>query len=322
MRLGDQTRVTPFVSILIPCYNAESWLAATLESALAQTPVHTEIIVVDDGSPDGSLALARTFQSRGVRVITQPNRGASAARNRALAAARGAWIQFLDADDLLAPDKLAQQLKLAAETGPDFALCSTWSRFSRSISDADFTAQPLCTDADPVAWMLIKFEQNRMMHPAAWLISRELAVRAGHWDEALTLDDDGEYFSRVVLASHGVRWCRDAVSYYRSGVSGSLSGTKSDHAWASALRSLESSTSRLLAAEDSPRTRQACATVLQRYIFECYPRATDSRTRAAKLVQEYGGSALQPVGGPKFQRLRRLLGWRMAKRLLDRLRRP
>ena len=72
--------MSPLVSILIPCYNAAPWLAATLDSALAQTHPRTEIIVVDDGSSDHSLAIARTFEPHGVRVVTQPNAGASAAR--------------------------------------------------------------------------------------------------------------------------------------------------------------------------------------------------------------------------------------------------
>ena len=100
--------MTELVSILIPAYNAERWLGATIESALAQTWPAKEIIVVDDGSTDRTLAVARGFGDRGVQVITQANRGAAAARNTALRAARGAWIQFLDADDLLNPRKIEQ----------------------------------------------------------------------------------------------------------------------------------------------------------------------------------------------------------------------
>src|SRR4051812_14036077 len=91
----------PLVSILIPCRNAEPWLAATLESALAQTHPATEIILVDDGSTDGSLELAHSFAARGVRIATQANAGASAARNHAFRESRGEFIQFLDADDLI-----------------------------------------------------------------------------------------------------------------------------------------------------------------------------------------------------------------------------
>ena len=307
---------TPLVSILIPCHNAAPWLAETLESALAQTWPHREIIVVDDGSSDDSPSLARTFVPRGVRLIEQPNRGASAARNTALAAARGDYFQFLDADDLLAPDKLAQQMKLAAATADaDVVLCGTWSRFTRTPADADFTPQALSADAAPIDWLVTKFGQNAMMHPAAWLTPRALAEHAGPWDESLSLDDDGEYFTRVVLAAREVRCCREAVSFYRSGLSGSLSGAKSERAWASAFRSLELSSARLLAREDTLRTRQACATAFQRFIYESYPRAAECRGRAAARVTALGGSTLPPPGGSKFRWARRLLGWRLAKRL-------
>jgi glycosyltransferase involved in cell wall biosynthesis len=305
------------VSILIPCHNAAPWLAATLESALAQTWAEKEIIVVDDGSTDGSLALARTYERRGVRVIAQPNAGASAARNAAWRAARGAWLQFLDADDLLAPDKLARQLAFAAAGGPRHAIGATWQRFHREPGDLAPVEQPLCADLPAVDWMVLKFEHNLMMHPAAWLTPRLLAERAGPWDESLSLDDDGEFFSRVVLASDGVRCCRGAVSHYRSGLPGSLSKSRSERAWASAHRSVALSVARLLRAEDSPRTRHAGATALQRFIYESYPRAAACRRQAAAEVARLGGSDLAPEGGPRFQQLRRFLGWRLARRLQE-----
>ena len=97
----------PLVSILIPCYNSEKWLAETLESALAQTWQNKEIIVVDDGSTDSSLEIAKTFESNKVKVLRQDNRGASAARNLGLTNAQGDFIQYLDADDLLSEDKIS-----------------------------------------------------------------------------------------------------------------------------------------------------------------------------------------------------------------------
>src|SRR5882724_6628365 len=91
------------VSIVIPCFNAERFLTETLESAFLQTYPHTEIIVIDDGSTDGT---ARIIRSYATRLIAEfgPNRGASAARNRGTALARGEFLQYLDADDLLPPN--------------------------------------------------------------------------------------------------------------------------------------------------------------------------------------------------------------------------
>src|SRR6516225_12133852 len=96
----------PLVSILIPAYNAQEWIADTIISALGQTWSRKEIIVVDDGSTDQTLAIARQFASKDVVVVTQRNQGASAARNHALSLSQGDYIQWLDADDLLSTDKI------------------------------------------------------------------------------------------------------------------------------------------------------------------------------------------------------------------------
>ena len=90
------------VSILIPCYNAERWIAQAIESALAQTWSEKEVIVVDDGSTDHSLEVIRQFDGR-ISWETGLNRGGNAARNRLLELARGEWLQYLDADDYLRP---------------------------------------------------------------------------------------------------------------------------------------------------------------------------------------------------------------------------
>jgi glycosyltransferase involved in cell wall biosynthesis len=101
------------VSILIPCYNAERWIAQCIESALAQTWPNKEVIVVDDGSTDGSLDVIRSFGDR-IRWETGPNRGGNVARNRLLELAGGEWLQYLDADDYLLPEKIAGQMQFLA----------------------------------------------------------------------------------------------------------------------------------------------------------------------------------------------------------------
>src|SRR5438445_3224416 len=98
------------VSILIPCYNAERWVAQAIESALGQTWPEKEVIVVDDGSTDSSLSIIKSFSDR-IRWQTGPHRGGNAARNRLLQLARGEWLQYLDADDYLLPDKIARQME-------------------------------------------------------------------------------------------------------------------------------------------------------------------------------------------------------------------
>jgi glycosyltransferase involved in cell wall biosynthesis len=306
----------PLVSILIPCYNAEKWVASALESAIAQTWSNTEIIVINDGSTDSSLQVARTFESQTVKIITQLNQGASAARNRAFLECQGDFIQYLDADDLLSPDKIERQIKLLClEENIGHVAAGEWARFRNSQTEANFLPETVWKDMAPIDWLICSWEGGGMMHPAAWLVPRVVADKAGLWNESLSLDDDGEYFCRVLLASEGVKFCKRAKSYYRSGITASLSGIRTRHALESSLSAIELWTSHLLAQENSFRTQHACATSFQRFIYAIYPTFPDLVRQAEANVQALGGSNLKPDGGRLFQILTNTLGWRSAKHL-------
>ncbi len=302
------------ISILIPSYNSAGWLAQTVESARAQTWRNREIIVVDDGSTDNSLAVARQFEASGVKVVTQPNRGASAARNHALRLARGDFIQFLDADDLLAPDKVERQVELLG-AARDCIAAGPWGRFEHDPATAVFVPEENWRDAGPVEWLALNFAGRGMMPPAAWLTPRTLIEAAGPWDERLTLNDDGEFFCRVLLASARVRFCGEARTFYRSNLAHSLSRRRTAAAWQSALLSQELCARHLLAREDSSRTRRACADLFQRLAFAAWPESPEVVARAETAVRAHGGSGQQPGGGRLFQLTKAALGWKAARRL-------
>jgi glycosyltransferase involved in cell wall biosynthesis len=146
------------VPILILAFDAERWLRDTVESALAQTWQAKEIIIVHDDSTDRTPLVARVFASPDVKVVTQSNAGASAARNHALSPAQGGFIQRLDADDLLAPDKVAPQLR-DAETGGTGAtlLSSSLGEFVVHPDRATFVPSGLWHDLAPVDFLLANF---------------------------------------------------------------------------------------------------------------------------------------------------------------------
>jgi len=304
----------PLVSILIPCHNAAPWIAATLESAIAQTWTRKEIIVVDDGSSDNSAGIVHTYANRGVHLVTQENRGAAAARNHALRHAQGEFIQFLDADDVLAPDKTEQQVRALGAAAGHIA-AGPWGRFNDHPATAVFTPEANWHDSPPVEWLTFNFAGDGMMPPAAWLTPRSLVDTAGPWDERLTLNDDGEYFCRVLLASRGVIFCPNARSYYRSNLAGSLSQQRTDTAWRSAFLSHDLCAQHLLAHENSPQTRRACADLFQRLAFAIYPDLPKLVRQCEAKAFSFGGSDQHPGGGRGFQIIARLLGWKLAQRL-------
>lgn len=304
------------VSILIPAYNAERWISETLKSALSQTWTNCEIIVIDDGSSDNTCHIARRFESKSVRVITQDNMGASAARNKALSLAQGDYIQWLDADDLLAPDKIAQQLKGGGEVkGSLVLLSSSFGLFYFRQHRAKFIPSALWNDMPPVEWFLARFTHRVWMNPAVWLVTRRLTEQVGPWDERLTLNDDGEYFGRAVAACETVKFVPEARSYYRQSNSQSLSKTHTRKACESLFLSLKLCYGYFLLLENSERTRAAVLSHLQHCLIFFFPEEHEILKEADVFARELGGTLSPPKLSQKYQVVGRFFGWNTAKSL-------
>ena len=309
--------VKPLVSILIPAYNAQEWIADTIQSARAQTWPRTEIIVVDDGSTDQTVAIARQFESNGVRVVTQKNQGAAAARNMAYSLSQGDYIQWLDADDLLAPDKIARQMaELGNGTGKRTLLSGAWGRFMYRPWRAKFTPTALWCDLSPLEWLRRKMELNIYMQTATWLVSRELTEAAGPWDTRLSEDDDGEYLCRVLLASDGVRFVPDAKVYYRTFGFDSLSYIgKSPQKLESHWLSMQLHIHYLRSLEESPRVHAASLQYLRTSLIYFFPEKAGIVKQAQEMAIEIGGPLGEPSLSWKYNWVKTAFGWSLAKKM-------
>jgi glycosyltransferase involved in cell wall biosynthesis len=306
----------PLISILIPAFNAQRWLSDTIESALNQTWERKEIIVVDDGSSDRTLAVAQRFASKGVVVLTQKNQGAAAARNKAFSVCRGDYIQWLDADDLLDPDKITMQMEaLGCRSTPRILLSSAWGRFIHRPSKAKFGPTALWCDLAPLEWLLRKMEQGIFMQTGTWLISRELTEAAGPWDTRLLGDDDGEYFCRVIAASTAVRFVPEARVFYRLSGPASLSYIHGSNKKLEAnFLSMQLQIGYVRSLEDSKRVRAACLKYLQTDLPYYYPDRLDLVERSRELAALLGGQLETPKSPAKYAWMQKLFGWRTAKR--------
>lgn len=305
----------PLVSILIPAYNAEEWIAETIRSAMAQTWPRKEIIVVDDGSRDRTEEVARRFASKEVAVISKENQGAAATRNHAFELSQGDYIQWLDADDLLAPDKIERQLAALRDTdGTRTLLSGAWAYFSYRTSCARFVPSALWRDLPPVEWLGRKMSGNTHMQTATWLTSRELAEAAGPWDTRLLSDDDGEYFCRVLLASEGTRFVREAKVFYRMTRSNRLSHIgASDKKKDAMLLSMKLHVRRLRSLEETERTRKACLAYLQTWFEYFYPERPDLVAELRAMAAELQGRLETPRLRWKYAWMRPIFGWKAAK---------
>ena len=305
--------MSDFVSILIPAYNAERWIAQTLNSALAQTWARKEIIVVDDGSTDSTQNIVRTFSRSGVKLASQRNGGAPAARNKALSFAEGDYIQWLDADDLLAPDKIRLQLS-ARDCGSARELFTgPFGRFFYRHWRARFQPTVLWQDLTPIEWLRGRFVNGVWMNPAVWLVSRQLTETAGPWDERLSLsgDDDGEYVCRLVCAADRVRFVPAAASYYRESHPGSLSGRRDPRALDSFLLSTRLCINHLLSLENGEDARTACVRLIENRLQYFYLRP-HLLAELTALATTLGVTRLSTAGFGKYGVIGQAFGWQYA----------
>jgi glycosyltransferase involved in cell wall biosynthesis len=303
------------VSILIPCYNAEKYIGETIESVFRQTWPAIEVIVVDDGSKDRSVTEIERFKTADVRLIRQENRGAGAARNRAYLASSGSFIQFLDADDLIDPKKIERQMARIVDR-PRCVASAEWGRFHSSPNESRFDPEPVWRDLDPLDWLVLsRADGLGMLFPALWLVPRTIADAAGRWDETLSLGDDGEYFTRILLAADSVLFCQGARCHYRSAVPDSFSSRKTPRAWVSQFRVTELCEAYLRSREDSERVRRGFALSWQHLAHGSYPYDPDLAERALARARALHPVVIQPGGGPAFAVVSRVVGWRAARRL-------
>ena len=305
----------PLVSVLIPCYNAEKYIGETLESVFRQTWQNIEVIVVDDGSKDKSRDTIRNFRRPNLKLVEQSNRGQTAALNTCLVHASGDLVQYLDADDLIAPDKIELQIARLS-CAPGAVATAEWGRFYEAPDETRFISEATWTDLDPVDWLcLSRVDGLGMMFPALWLIPMPIVRATGPWREDLSLNNDAEYFTRILLAADRVLFCTGARCYYRSGLASSLSGRKTSEAWESQVRVLELCESYVRAREDSERVRRGFALSWQHLAHSCYPYDRKRAKYALKRARALHSVTIKPDGGPTFHVLSRLVGWRLARLL-------
>jgi glycosyltransferase involved in cell wall biosynthesis len=200
------------VTIGIPTHNREMWIANAIESALGQTWPNKEVIVVDDGSTDRTAEICARY-SDWMTFVRQDHLGGNAARNHILRLAKGDWLQYLDDDDYLLPDKLEVQLTSVAreKTLPEVIfsrqLCELWEngvavkRWCLPITE---TNEPLKT------WL-----RDECGQIGAYLIQRKSLEAIGGWDESLAAAQDMELWMRMILNNWCFHFVDAALSVWR-----------------------------------------------------------------------------------------------------------
>ena len=197
--------------MIIPCFNAEKWLREAIDSCLQQTYPNIEIIVIDDGSTDNTLEIIRSYQDK---IIWQPlpHKGGNYARNRGFDLSRGEYIQYLDADDYILPEKIERQVEFLETTGAD-VVYGDW-RHQRHLSDGSIRLEKIEV-AQSQTDILASLLANWWVALAALLYKRSAVENSGGWDESLTAAQDRDFFISVVINQAQVVYQPGCYAIYR-----------------------------------------------------------------------------------------------------------
>lgn len=183
----------PLISVVIPVYNGEKTIQKTIESVLNQTFSGFELLVVDDGSQDSTLAIVNQIKDPRLKIFSKQNTGVAASRNWGLSRASGQYVSFLDADDLWAADKLESQLK-TLENSPQAAVVYSWTNWIDELGDFLRRGSYISATGDVyVKLLLIDFIESGS-NP---LIRTQAFAEVGGFDESLPADEDWEMWLRL-----------------------------------------------------------------------------------------------------------------------------
>lgn len=313
---------SPLVSIIIPLYNAEDHLNEAIASAINQTWPHKEIIIIDDGSTDNSYQLAKKYDSESIIILKQENKGASAARNAGLAIAKGDYIQFLDADDLISLEKIELQVKQLEQNEGYLSICSTiyfndgenfllkkpiHSWFEGHFNNLDFIYKLFGGEfAGP--------EYGGMITIHSWLCPKAILDSAGPWNENLSMDDDGEYFCRVMLQANGICYAKGAISYYRQHVNNTnLSAQLTYKGYESMLNATDLKYKHLKEKFDVNLLHKIFSLHYQQIATATYPKFKNISKKAVTKAEEMGLKKIEYIAGPLSTFLSKMFGWKLIK---------
>lgn len=186
----------PIASVIVPAYNSERYIRSCLESLLAQTCRHIEVIVIDDGSTDTTPEILREYEGDSrVRVIKQDNQGVSAARNNGLRLARGEFVAFVDSDDIVHPQFVETCLKAASDDDCDFVLLS----LREFDDDADLSFEPIGSTGSDVVNSPLEYYLDNGFKGAVWLMFvRRRLISGISFPHGISRGED-LYFSFMML---------------------------------------------------------------------------------------------------------------------------
>jgi glycosyltransferase involved in cell wall biosynthesis len=311
------------VSIIIPAYNAEVFISECIQSIINQTYRNIEIIVINDGSTDGTLEVINSFIEPRLILVNQENKGCSAAKNQGLRIAKGDFIQYLDADDYLSLDKIEKQVYKLSSNENCTAVCKTVIiSNNKNINGLEIDTNLIKNGGKGKDFLLSLWGLNGkfgMVQPNAYLITRKVANEIGEWNDDISPspDEDGEYFARVLLASQMVIYT-EGINFYRKNESAnSLSQIFSLQRAINLLETVELKFQHLLKIDNSNEVKKIFQIHISQVVYQFGSEYPEIITQAKNIIYKWGFKKFELLDNTKFNILSFFLGINITVKLLS-----
>jgi len=309
--------MTPLVSIIIPVYNSEAYIKATLESCLQQTHANLEIILVNDGSKDDSEKIILEFKDDRIQYYSLENNGPCYARNFGINKARGELFQFLDADDILDISKLENQVAQYLKHGPNYIYSGIMGHIIEDKKTLEKGFEFYYTNLKVTEYFREMFSNfGKYYTTGIWLVPRKLLQKTHGWDKKVLLNNDGEYFSRLILLSEGVIFCPGAIFYYRRDVPQSVSKKfNSKKIYESWFYSYTCYVKYFKLTLDNETAIELSRKALSVYYCNSYPNHPELLEKCKDDIKKLGFKEPYAYGGDFFKKLSSVIGTEQALKI-------
>lgn len=306
----------PLVSVIIPCYNVAPYISETIESVIVQTYTNWECIIVDDHSTDNSWEIIENYQQdypEKILIYKNPRKGACAARNIGMNYAKGEFIQYLDADDLLANNKLEMQLSILKDNPNSIIYCDKID-FEKTSKKVFKHCSNNIEHCSPLVFLL----KEKAVYPHCWLAYAE-DIKNHNWDESVLLNQDGEFFYRVLQKLDKVIYADNTYCFYRTqnkkSISRAINGEKILSGYTT-VKTLENVLLSLTSREELPKVYQCLGNICTYYLYQSYP-------KHKSVYLEISKNKFLKYANSKYRTTKILnnliisiFGWKFYKRLL------
>ena len=305
------------VSVIIPCFNAEKWIAEAIDSCLRQTYAHVEIIVIDDCSTDKSIEIIKSYGDKIKWEQLTENKGGSYARNKGFALSQGEYIQFLDADDFILPQKIERQTHFLEQTGAD-AVYGDW-RFQGHQSDGVIFLDEIEKPGKQTD-ILESLLENWWTAVASLFYTRSAVEKSGGWDETLSAAQDRDFFISVVMSGAKILYQPGCYSIYRRYGNVTVSTASKPRWLENHRRVLQKVESRLLQQNQQQipnHYRRALAQgyfeLARDYMYIDYSQYLKFLNKSLALYPEFKHKSRKKI----YHSVQNILGFRLTERLVN-----